>query len=178
MSDATIRASIKSLMDTVAGIGVVHDYSRWTADEQALRLLFQKDAASPLHGWEITRDGIPALSRIAGDKYEATQGYMIRGHYAIRDSAASEKLFNLVVDAVVQKFIDNRLANTEGHSLPVVSIKEWMFGGVLCHRAEIRLGVAEIVTATPEADQDLINIMLDAYLKPDDETIHSADITI
>lgn len=178
MSDATIRAAIKALMDTVTGIGTVHDYSRWSADEQSLRTLFQKTSSDPLHGWEITRDGISQLTRIAGNKYKAVQGYMIRGHYAIRDSVESEKLFGLIVDAVVQKFIDNRLANTEGHSLPVVALKEWMFAGVLCHRAEIKLAVTEIIPATPEADQALIKIMLDGYLKPGDDMINPAEIPI
>jgi hypothetical protein len=82
------------------------------------------------------------------------------------------------VDAIVQKFIDNRLANTEGHSLPVVSIKEWMFAGVLCHRAEVKLSVSEIVSKTPEADQDLLTVGLSQYLKPGDEVNIESTVTI
>ena len=168
MSDATIRASTKALMDTVTGIGMVHDYSRWAADEQALRTLFQKVANGPLHGWEITRRGFQEV-RITGDKYKITHDYLIVGHYAIRDSAASEKLFNVIVDAVNQKFLDTKLPSTEGHTLPKVTIKEWMFAGVLCHRVEMTISVTEIVAKTPEADQDLLKLNLTNYLKPGDD---------
>ncbi len=166
MSDATIRANIKTLMLAVTGIGKVHDYKRMIADEAKLREQFQQAVNQPLHGWEITRESVNPLTRMAGDKYKATHGYLILGHYAIKDSTASEKLFNLVVDAVVQKFIDNRLANTEGHSLPATTIKEWEFAGVLCHRAEVRLSVTEIVTKTAATEDDLLKIMVGQYMEP------------
>ncbi len=166
MSDATIRASIKTLLLAVTGIGKVHDYLRWIADEAELKTEFRTAVNQPLHGWEITRDGIPQLTRMSGDKYKMTHGYLIIGHYAMKDSVQSEKLFNLVVDAVVQKFIDNRLANTEGHSLPVVTIKAWNFAGVDCHRAEIRLSVTEIVTKTAAADEALLKVKIGQYLEP------------
>jgi hypothetical protein len=178
MSDAAIRSSIKTLMDSVTGIGMVHDYRRWTDDEAQLEALFQKEKNGPLHGWEITRDGIPQLGDRRGDKYKAVHTYIITGHYAIKDSVASEKLFNLVVDTIVQKFIDSRLPNTEGHSLPTVSIKEWMFADILCHRAEIRLSVTEIVAKTPEADQELLKLNLTEYLKPGDKATVGAEINI
>lgn len=165
MSDATIRASLKALMDTVTGIGMVHDYSRWAASESELKALFQKVANGPLHGWEITRRGFQEI-RSTGDKYKVTHDYMIIGHYAIKDSAASEKVFNAIVDLVNQKIIDTKLANTEGKTLPKATIKEWVFGGVLCHRVELSLSVTEIVTATPEADEDLLTIALGQYLAP------------
>jgi hypothetical protein len=165
MSDQTIRASIKTLLDAVTGIGVVHDYSRWAADEARLRALFQKNANSPLHGWEITREGFVVVSFNAKFK-KVTHDYVLRGFYAKRDDVASEKLFNIVADAVAQKFIDNKLPNTEGHTLPKASLREWMLGGVLCDRAELRLSVSEMVAKTAEADQDLLKIALGQYLAP------------
>jgi hypothetical protein len=164
-------------MDTVTGIGVVHDYFRWAADDQKLRLLFQKTPKDPLHGWEITRRGWQE-TRIAGTKYKVTHNYLIVGHYAISDSVASEKLFNLVLDAVNQKFIDIILTNTEGHTLPQATIKEWMFAGVLCHRAELVTSVTEIVVKTPEADQQLLKIALGQYLEPGSDPTIQTDVTI
>lgn len=154
------------MMLTVVGIGIVHDYSRWADDEAGLEALFLPVKDGPLHGWEITRDGVAQLKHFAGDKYKATYTYLILGHYALKDDLQSEKLFNIIVDAVIQKFIDNKIAGSEGHSLPTVTIKEWMFADVLCHRAELRLAVSEIWTKTPEADQDLLTIKLGQYLDP------------
>ena len=54
---------------------------------------------------------------------------------------------------MVQKFIDTRLANTEGHIAAHGAVKEWMFAGVLCHQCEVKLNVTEIMTKTAEADR-------------------------
>jgi hypothetical protein len=183
MSDQTIRASINTLMLAVPGIGVVHDYDRWLDTQSQLQALFQKNPGEPLHGWEITRDAILQLVRIAGNNYKITHSYVIRGYYALKDSAASEKLFNLVITAIIQKFIDNRLPDTEGHTLPTVpKIMPWMFAGILCHHAELRLQVIEIVAMTAEQASDLIKIHLTAYLAPDDAEVKQseaeADITV
>jgi hypothetical protein len=166
MSDATIRASLKTLVASVIGsTGVVHDYSRWTDDEKTFEDHYQAAANQPLHGWEITREGFQT-ARLAGDKYKVSHDYLIRGFRALKDSIASEKLFNVVVDAVNQKIIDTKLPNTDGKSLPKVKIDPWEIGETLCHRAEIRLTVTEITVKTPEADQDLLAISLGQYLAP------------
>ena len=175
MSDSTLRASIKTLMDTVTGIGMVHATSRWAADDAKLRSLFQKNANAPLHGWEITREGIPQNQRITNAKYKWTHSYLVLGHYAVRDNV-SEPLFNAVVDVVCQKFLDNIIPGSEApHPVPTVTIKEWMFGGVLCHRAEIRIQVAEIVAMTAETSDALLKVMLCQYLAPGAATMWQAN---
>ncbi len=165
MSDATIRASIKTLMLAVTGIGVVHDYSRWTDDEKTFEDHYQAVANQPLHGWEITREGFQTV-RLAGDKYKVTHDYVIRGFYALKDSTASEKVFNLVVDAVNQKIIDTKLTNTEGKTLPRIKIDPVEIGDTLCHRAEVRLSVTEITSKTAAVEDDLLKVKVGQYLEP------------
>ena len=171
MSDATIRAAIKTIMNTIIGIGKVNDYERWSTDAAEMVSMFKLDPANktaPLYGWEITRDAIPQVQRITNKKYKATYTYTIKGYYALRDAVASEKLFQTIVDTVVQKFVDALIPNTEGHSVPTATkILPWMFAGVLCHHAELKMSVSEIITATPAADEDLLTIALGQYLDPE-----------
>ena len=85
MSEATIRASIKTLMDAVTGIGKVNDYDRYSREQSELEAMFKTDPTNkslPLHGWEITRDGVPSIQRITSSKYKVTHSYSIKGHYA------------------------------------------------------------------------------------------------
>lgn len=181
MSDTTIRASLKALMESVPGIGVVHDYDRWVSDSEQLVNLFKvnpDDEAAPLHGWEITREGILSIARVS-TRVKATYGYVIKGYYAMRDAVESEKLFQMVIDSIVVKFLDSPIANTEGHPLPSVpKITPYMFAGVLCHYAEVRIQIAEIVDATAIVDQALLTVLLTQYLKPTTIATDQASIII
>lgn len=176
MSDSTIRASIKALMQTVPGIGVVHDYDRWTVDSAALVALFKTDPTdktAPLHGWEITRDAVQ-LAWLSGNRYKATHSYVIRGYYALKDAVASEKLFNLIVDALVQAFIDHKLPNVEFHPVPAVTkIAPWIFAGVMCHHAELRIQTTELVQITEESI-DLLKHHIALYLAPEQTIVENA----
>lgn len=168
MSDTTLRTSLKNLLLSVTGIGVVNDYERLGSDA-VLAAAFTDIGTGLLFGWAITRDGIPKIERVS-TKVKATHSYVLKGYYEVNDSTASEKLMQAVVDAVVQKFIDAPIANTEGHPLPTVpDFEPSTFAGALCHYAEIRIELAEIVDPTAVSDQALLTVLLTEYLKPGSE---------
>lgn len=175
MSDSTLRAQLKNILSGITGVGKVHDYERFTADPAKFLLLFKDETSGKIFGWEITREGVKH-ERIT-QKIKATHSFVIKGYYGLKDDAATEKTFNAIVDLIGQAFIDTKIPGSQGHSLPQVSnIGARSFGGVLCHYAELRLGVSEIVEATPEAGMsDLLRIGLSYYLKPGDDVKDAED---
>lgn len=177
MSDATLRESIKTLVSSVAGVGRVHDYERWTADSTQFLALFQDPATKKVFGWEITRNSIPQVERI-GRKYKITSSYSIKGYYAVNDAAATEKTFQAIIDAIIAALLTG-IPGTEGTPLPNVPVIDFRtFGSVLCHHAEIRIdNVAEVITpATGETITDLLTVGLNYYLQPDDAVSDAADV--
>jgi len=60
---AEIRTQIKTILEGVSGIGIVHEYERWAADWKGFLDLF-KDANGWINGWSITRRAIPARGGI------------------------------------------------------------------------------------------------------------------
>lgn len=178
MSDSTLRTQLKNILSGITGVGKVHDYERFSADT-AKFLSFFKDATSgKIFGWEITREGVKH-ERIT-QKIKATHSFVVKGYYGLKDDAATEKTFNAVVSLIGQAFIDTKIPGSQGHSLPQVSnIGARSFGGVLCHYAEIRLDVSEIVEVTPEAGiTDLLRVGLNYYLTPGDDTADVTDTVI
>lgn len=177
MSDATLRASIKNILTSVPGAGQVHDYERWAADMAQFIAFFRDPVSKKVFGWEITRAAVPRIERI-GNRFKVTHSYLVKGYYGLKDAEATEKIFNTVVDAMLLQLLGG-IPGTEGTPLPRVDlIQPRMFGGVLCHYAEIRLdNVAEIVTpAAIEEVTDLLRVGLNYYLQPGDDTADAADL--
>jgi hypothetical protein len=174
MSDASLRAEIKTILDTVPGAGKVYDYERWIIDPSKFLALF-RNADKKIYGWDISRAAVPTVVRVT-KKIEITHTYRLKGYYVLEDSAATEKSFNAIVDAILLAFVDTKIPGSQGHALPVVPVLgARFFGAVLCHYAEIVLKVSEIVTATSEEAGDLLRIGLNYYL-PGDETVDATDI--
>ncbi len=176
MSESIIRAGIKAALAGVTGIGQVHDYERWSVDPAKFLSLFQDSASKRIFGWEITRTGVKVEKPT--QKFKVTHTFVLKGYYGVQDAAASEKLFNSVIEAIVLKFISNTLAGTQGIVVPQVGTIEFrMFGNVLCHYAEIKLDVAEILErVSDEALTDLLKVGLDYYLKPGDAAADATDV--
>lgn len=175
MSDATLRAGIKTLVLTVPGAGKIHDYERWVTDQAKFIDLF-KDASGRIMGWEITRSSIGRVERLGG-RFKVTAEYRLKGYYCLKDSEGTEKAFNVIVDAIVLTLLSNQVAGSEKVSLPrVENIGARVFGQVLCHYAEIVLDLTEIVTPTSAEELvDLLAVGVNYYLKPGDETSDAAD---
>lgn len=148
MSLANIRTQLKTILEGVSGIGVVHDYERWANDWATFISFFKPAAQSVINGWQITRRSTRE------EEHAATQTYrfhtmVIHGFYSLDDSAASEKTFQDLIETICTTIRQNATLNGAAyHALPpqVAVVEQRKFGDVLCHYGEINVLVEEDVT--------------------------------
>jgi len=146
MSEAAIRAQIKTILEGVSGIGIVHNRQRFAATWEKFLELF-KTTDKKINGCCITRDSASA-ERLNWDQDERTHEYKIRGYYGLSDEAATEITATALVEAICDAFrADTGLGGTAGDSGPmqVLIVEPRAFGGVLCHFYELGLSVNEYV---------------------------------
>lgn len=152
MSFTSIRAVVKTTLESVSGIGQVHDFRRHTTHWEEFYQRHVKDGR--VNNWEITRTAteqeLIAVQNAAGTEpfFHDTHDILILGHMALKDSLESEKTFQTLVDAVVAAFrVNNQLTGTL--IVPVQMqgpvIDQRMFGPVLVHSAELRILAVERV---------------------------------
>jgi len=151
MTESTIRGQIYSILSSVSEIGIVYDYERWAADWTSFINLFKSTirGIDQIRGWEISRRAAPE----SGVTAEATIGqtdkqhiFLIRGYMGLNDATATEKTFNSLLEAISDAF--RPLLTLNGAALDhdfiqAEIIESRMFGGVLCHYAELSLTVHE-----------------------------------
>jgi hypothetical protein len=150
MSLSNIISATATILGTVTGIGTVHAYERWAADEATFKALFV--SSGKVNGWAITREATTAVDHVGGASMD-THDIVIRGYYSLDDSANTEKTFQDLIEAIRSKFNPNRRLTVSGtvnaHTsdrIQVRPIQHRMFGGVLCHYCELVLRASEIVT--------------------------------
>ena len=145
MSEANIRAGIKSILTAIPGIGKVHDYERYPEknDWSAFLALFKNTNNGQDHilGWTITR-------RSSGEKHNdpIPHVYLIRGIMGMKDSAETDKSFTALIENVRAAFRNNKTISNAalGHDYIQVSFQELrFFGSVLCHYCELTIVVYE-----------------------------------
>ncbi len=145
----SILADVKTNLDSVIDIGKTYDYERWLKDWTKFINLFKSENHGQIRGWEITRAAAPEHQAGAFFRHHK---FVIRGYMAIKDSDATDKTFQELVEEVCAKF---RTAadgtawfygdGDQSGDAPaqVETIEARTFGGVLCHYAEIKLTVTE-----------------------------------
>lgn len=118
MSEATIRAAIKTKLEGVSGIGVVHDRPRYSRSAAEFLELMRHNGT--VNGWQIHRQATP--SSWANDvQAEREFVYSITGTYAFNDEENSDAEFNALIEAVYTAFLnDNDLGGVARDSDPVV----------------------------------------------------------
>ena len=146
MALSDIREQIKAILSGVDGIGIVHDYVRWSSDWKKFLDLY-KDADGKINGWHITRTATPS-KRDNLPTIQRTHTFIFRGIYGLQDDVASEIAFQAVVEKIQDAF-DSEY-NLGGHALnsgpaQVNIVEPRMFGPVLCHYAKLTLEVIERV---------------------------------
>jgi hypothetical protein len=152
MSLDSIRSSLRTKVAGVTGIsGVapVYDYLRYVTDEDGIRDLLVAGQGR-VHYWSVT----PAV----GDTFSLRQRmgcqdgvyrWDVHGFYALKDADASEKVFLVIVEAVLNAL---RTDLTLGSTVRPVEgeLPRWVehdhrqigpAGSVLCHHAKITLAV-------------------------------------
>jgi hypothetical protein len=146
MSETAIRAQIKTNLEAVTGIGVVHNYERYSRSfAQFLSLM---TSSGTVNGWMIHREA-NSNTRQVGGRIERYHTYRIFGIYEMDDASASEVTLQALLELIYAAFIDDpRLSGTAAGTEPIQieSIDADEFGGRLYHTAELILEVMERIT--------------------------------
>jgi len=151
MPESSIRAQIYSILSSVTDVGKVYDYERWAADWTTFVNLFKSTigGVDQIRGWEIGRRSVKEQRitlGIASSGNEKVHGFLIRGYMRVNDAEASEKIFNALIEEIATAFRSNKKLNdtARDHDFIQAEIIEFrLFGGVLCHYAELSLTVYE-----------------------------------
>lgn len=146
MSLDAIRTEIKNIMLGIDSVGSkVHDYERWAKTWEDYLAFFESDGL--IKGWTITRTSTPETKSTTTSNMR-THTFLIRGYYSLDDSAASEKVFQNIIEDIATAFRTKPTLNGKAFDsgpLQVSSVSAVMFGSVLCHYCELRLPVQEEV---------------------------------
>lgn len=151
MPESAIRTQIYTILNAVTDVGKVYDYERWAADWSTFINLFKTTigAVDQIRGWEIGRRSVKEeriTLGISSSGNEKNHGFLIRGYMRVNDAEASEKIFNALIEAIATAFRGNKKLNdtARDHDFIQAEIIEFrLFGGVLCHYAELNLTVYE-----------------------------------
>lgn len=149
-SEPTIRASIKSAMQGVSNIGLVYDYLRFAAEWDTFLDLFKTTISGTpqIRGWMITCNGFnPGQARETyGNSGFLNRDYQYKifGYMGLDDSAATEKTFFALAEAVIDA-LDTHLTGGLDNMPTLSTFEPRTFGGLVCHFAEITLIVNQEV---------------------------------
>jgi hypothetical protein len=145
MSEAAVRAQIKSSMQAVTGIGIVHDYERWS--RSLAEFLALMTSSGQINGWMIHRQQTTSDWQSTG-QILLTHTYKISGLYQLDDVAISETTFQALLDAIFTAFKSNITLNGAAlrcHPIQIENVDVDELGGRLFHSAQLSLTVEEIV---------------------------------
>jgi hypothetical protein len=146
MSLETIIDHIKTVLEGVSGMAIVHDFSRYATTSSAVQTLYVSDGV--FNAWEIDRAATPATKQTNVHTRRRHQ-LKLYGYLAVNDAAASGTTFRALVEAVEAALRDDdTLGGTALVAGPVSVDLEGhiMKAGVLCHYAELSLPAVELVT--------------------------------
>lgn len=143
-----IRAAIKAKIETVANVGVVHDYERFASEAAKFRALYLTGTApnQRILGWHVrrvaTREQYIAVSRWVVD-----HDWQIRGFMGIDDADATEKTFDALIESIRTAFRDDETLGAlvaaclkdETEVISVLDSGPVMLAGTLCHAARLAL---------------------------------------
>ena len=101
MSYPIIKTQIKTILETVSGIGIVHDYERLSVREEIFVNFFISNIT--LNGWMITRRSREE-DREALGRYVLMNDFLIIGLYGLDDTNKSEDTFNDIIEKIAIAF--------------------------------------------------------------------------
>lgn len=147
MSESACRQKLFEIISAIPNVGKVHDYERWAATHGKFIEFFKDVASGRILGWEICRSGMPS-EKISVIEESRTHQFTVKGYMAVDDADATEKLFNAKIEAICNAFKgQHTLGGVCLDAGPVSAevIDARMFGNVLCHYAELKIPINEIV---------------------------------
>lgn len=145
MSFELIRDEIKSVMEATDGVGVVHNYERWTNRLEKLMEFYKPSGESVINGFEITRRTTEEDDESLGHTIRIYV-FNVRGYYSLKDDTASENTFNTILENLSDSFRVNHDLNgtCQKHDyLQIELVEPVMFSEVLVHTALMSLTVYE-----------------------------------
>jgi hypothetical protein len=151
MSESAIRTAIYNSVNGVSNAGAVYDYERWAADWSAFLDLFKTTIGTTdqIRGWEVAYRGWqPGDPREFSAIHLRTHRWLVVGYLGLDDSAETEKTMSTLAELVADTLKDDAaLKALAFHAIePVLVVEPRIFGGVLCHYAELTVDIAEVVT--------------------------------
>jgi hypothetical protein len=137
-------SSIKNILESVNGVENVYDSVRNWQTEQQFRAGARTQAGS-IQFWFLTRESSSASD--LGPQFTARRHRVaVHGYAGVADAAESEKVFQGLIEAVVEALGDDRtLQGTARHCGPatVRTVDFRVISNVLCHHAEVILDVED-----------------------------------
>lgn len=154
MSEATARARIKTVMETVSNIGNVYDYDRWAAFWPAQIDIIKATIGGTdvLRFWTIVISETPETDAAFNDLGFREYVYKISGAVGLNDADASEKTAVSLAIAIMDA-LDGDATLHDGQTyydaaLAQLTISEpRQIGTELCNFIEIEQRVTEFVGA-------------------------------
>lgn len=159
MALADIRADILDVIEDIPDIGIVHDYERFSNDWTTYldRFSVTIDGTKQVRGWTIGYAGTPESEQAQFDDGTLpvlrSSRWIIRGYLGLDDSRETEKLFQDLVEDVLDALDDDHVDLHDPadyfHTTPAIVpiVEHRVFGSVLCHYCEIALTVTEYETS-------------------------------
>ncbi len=159
-----IGDAIAAEMAAIENAGRLHTYQRWAADIGRYLDLFRwraGDGKDQIRGWLLTREsareelGSFASSSPGGftpaGVNRRTHTFLLFGILSLEDDAASEIVFQDLLESVCDRFrgsealrLRGRVPSLERITTPQGDLIELRtFGSVLCHTAEVRIQAIE-----------------------------------
>lgn len=159
MTLANIREDIQETIEDIRDIGMVHNYERWCSDWSKFLDLFTLtiNGIKQVRGWTIGYSGTPDSEQIQLDDGTLpvlrSSRWTIRGYLGFDDSRETEKIFQDLVEDVLDALDDDHTNLHDPadyyHITPAIApvFEPRLFGSVLCHYCEIVLVVTEFETS-------------------------------
>lgn len=156
---ADIRNAIVAKLTAITGIGNVHSYERYAAQQSKLKELFEFNTR--ILGW-VTRRASFRKTQLGDGIFTLRSNWEIHGYMSLDDAAETEILFDALVDLVQATLSNDQTFGGLGNYVPDYEIKAElepvMFCGVLCHSVKINFDSLHEETTT-------IDGLLDDFLR-------------
>jgi ribosomal protein L30E len=151
LSEATVRASIKTLLEGVTNIGLVYDLQpiATTWDVFLDRFKTTISSVNMIRAWTISCEAIERQGQVATGARNTGNiniyQYKIRGYSSFDYETSTEKAF-LIVALAVMDALDSGIVSGTVYNADLAQLTSYqpdMLGGALCHVAEITQIVRE-----------------------------------
>lgn len=146
----TIRNQLKTIVEGVSGIQIVHGFPRIDSTNNAARWLKMFQTTKRVDAWTILRTGA-LTTMITNCEVEVRHQVVIRGLYSHDDFNESQDAFDDRVDAIMLALYPNLTlgANATHQGPAVLSLEELRYASdTLVHYAEITTQVFQNVMVT------------------------------